>query len=152
MVCSRWKRPALVLKVTYSSRSKYRSRSRPRQSIFELDLDVTLEHCCSMLGDPVQNTAQVIVLTKIFKVTYFSRSRIRSIWPIIELDLDHTLKYFPIRFGYAGVNIQIIVLTKVWRTDGLTDWQSVIQVLPFSRKSWIGSKKPDGNRWHWRTP
>ncbi len=34
-----------------------------------------------------------------------------------------------------------IVLTKVWRTDGLMHWRSVIQVLPFSRKSWIGSKK-----------
>ena len=62
--------------------------------------------------------------------------------PIIDLDLDPTRKYFPIKFCYARVNIiQVIVLTKVWRTDWLTDRRSVIQVLPFSRKSWIGSKK-----------
>ena len=35
-----------------------------------------------------------------------------------------------------------------WRTDGLTDWRSVIQVLPFSQKSWIGSRCD----WLWYLP
>ncbi len=35
-------------------------------------------------------------------------------------------------------NFQVSVTD--WRTDWLTDRRSVIEILPFSRKSWIGSK------------